>query len=94
MKMVMVKILGGIDLIAAFAFLMLIFGITPFVQFILFCAGLLVVKGLFIFTGDLLSFVDIFSSLVLLLSLFLTLPAILLWIPAFLLLAKGFVSFI
>ncbi|MBS3088761.1 hypothetical protein J4402_03190 [Candidatus Pacearchaeota archaeon] len=91
----LVKILGGIDLASALAFLMLIFGIDVFTQFILFCAGLLFLKGMFILTGEIiLSVIDIFASAMLLLSIFFSLPAILLWIPAFLLLAKGLESFI
>lgn len=90
----MVKILGGIDLLSSFALLMLIFGITPLLQFSLFCAAILLLKGMFVLTGDVLSAIDLFSSIILLLSIFLSLPSILLWIPAFLLLAKGFVSFL
>ena len=89
-----VKILGGIDLAASLAFLMMIFGAGVFIQFLLFCAGLLFMKGLFVFTGNALSIVDLFSALLLILAIFFPLPAILLWIPAFLLLAKGVVSFI
>jgi len=91
--MVLVKILGAIDLTAAVAFLMLVFGTGVFTPFIVFCAGLLFLKGLFVFTGDVLSVVDLFSSIVLFVSIFLNLPVVLLWIPAFLLLAKGIVSF-
>jgi len=87
-----VKLLGAIDLASALAFLLMTFGIDPFTQYILFCAGLLFFKGLFIFTGDILSGVDLFASLMLILSLFIALPAILIWIPTFLLLAKGVVS--
>lgn len=89
-----VKILGGIDLAAAIAFLMLIFGMSVFTPYILFCSGLLLLKGMFILGGDVLSVIDIFASILLIISIFLTLPAILLWIPAFFLLAKGVVSFI
>jgi len=89
-----VKVLGAIDLLSAFVFLMLIFGMHPFLQFVLFCAGLLLLKGLFVFTGDVLSFVDLFATLMLLLSIFFVLPTVLLWICAFFLLAKGFVSFL
>lgn len=92
--MVMVKILGALDIAAAIAFLLLIFGMHPWLQFILFCAGLILLKGLFILTGDVLSVIDVFAAILLVISLFATLPAVLLWIPAFLLLAKGFVSFI
>ena len=90
----LVKILGVVDIIAALSFLMLIFGIHPFLQIILFSSGLLLMKGLFILTGDVLSVIDLFSSLMLILSIIFTLPAVLIWIPAFLLLAKGFVSFL
>jgi len=92
--MVLVKILGVIDIISAITFLMLTFSMQPYFQLILFCAGLLLLKGMFIFTGDILSMIDLFSSIVLLLSLLFTLPAIILWVPAFLLLAKGIVSFL
>ena len=92
--MVFVKILGTVDLIASLVFLTLIFGITPYTQLVLFCSGLLFLKGLFILTGDVLSIIDLLSSLFLILSFWLALPALLLWTPAFLLLAKGIVSFL
>lgn len=91
--MVLVKILGGIDLVAAFVFLMLIFGIQPFLPLLLFSSGLLFAKSFFIFSGDVLSLVDLVASIVLLISIFISLPAVILWFPAFLMLAKGFVSF-
>jgi hypothetical protein len=87
------KILGGIDLVASLAFFMLIFGMDVATPFLLFTAGLIAVKGLFAFTGDVLSFVDLFSAFFLLLSIFFSLPSIFLWMPALLLLAKGVVSF-
>lgn len=89
-----VKLLGAIDLTASIIFLMLVFGISPFFQLTLFCAGILLIKGLFVLTGDVLSIVDLISSILLIFSLFLTLPAAILWLPAFLLLSKGFVSFL
>jgi hypothetical protein len=92
--MILVKILGGIDLISSLIFLMLIFGINPFFQIMLFCGGLLLMKSMFIITGEPLSIIDLVSSILLFLSIFLTLPALFLWVPAFLLLAKGIVSFI
>jgi hypothetical protein len=92
--MVLVKILGGIDIASALAFLMLIFGMDVMQQFLVFCAGLLFLKGMFIFMGDVLSAIDLVSALLLFLSIPFDLPAILLWIPAFFLLAKGVVSFI
>lgn len=88
------KVLGGVDLTSALVFLMLIFGFDVYLQFLLFCAGLLFLKGMFVFTGDVLSVIDLFASAILLLSIFFSLPVFLLWAPAFLLLAKGFVSFI
>ena len=91
----LVKILGGIDILSATAFLMLMFGIQPAFYFLIFCSGLLLVKGMFIFTGEIiLSLVDLISAVLLLLSIFLAIPAVLLWIPSLLLLAKGFVSFV
>lgn len=90
----LVKILGGIDVLSAIVFLMFVFGMHPFLYLILFCAGLLLLKGMFVFTGDVLSGIDLISSILLLLSIFFALPTVLLWVPAFLLLAKGFVSFV
>jgi len=93
--MVVVKILGAIDLLSSLAFLMLIFDMDVYLRFLLFCAGLLLLKGMFIFTGEVpLSIIDVFSSVILILSIFFTIFPILLWIPAFLLLAKGVVSFL
>lgn len=92
--MVLVKILGGIDIAAASAFFMLIFGVDVVPQFLVFCAGLLLLKGMFIFMGDVLSGVDLIAAFLLFISMAFTLPSVLLWIPAFFLLAKGFVSFV
>jgi hypothetical protein len=91
--MVLVRILGGIDMVSAIVFFSMIYGLTPPMQLMLFCAGLLMLKGMFIFTGDVLSLVDIFSSVCLTIAIIVTLPTTLLWIPAFFLLAKGLVSF-
>ncbi len=90
----LVKILGGLDLISAIVFLMIIFGLDPWTQLVLFCAGLLFLKGLFILTGEPLSVIDLVSSLTLIFSL-LWIPWMgLAWMLALLLLAKGIVSFI
>jgi len=67
----LVKNLGGIDLASALAFLLLVFGIDVFTQYIFFCVGLLPIKGLFAFKGDVLSLVDLFVAAILLLSLIL-----------------------
>lgn len=90
----LVKVLGAIDLAAAFAFLMMIFGLDVFTPYLLFCAGLLFLKGLFILMGDVLSFIDAAASIILVLSIFFGLPVFLFWTFAFLLLGKGIVSFI
>lgn len=92
--MVLVKILGTIDLVSSFVFLMLAFNMHPYFQVTLFCAGLLFLKGLFVFTGDVLSIIDLISSIVLIISIFFILPQSLIWILAFILLGKAFVSFI
>lgn len=92
--MLALKILGGIDLASAVAFLMLTFGMNVLPSYIMFCGGLLFIKGMFIFGGDLLSIVDVFSAIFLFLSLIIALPTILLWSPAFILLAKGVASFV
>jgi len=90
----LVKVLGSIDLVASVIFLMAIFGFDTNIKIVLFCAGLLLLKSLFILGGDVLSAIDLFSSVILVLSIFFALPAFLLWIPSFFLLAKGFVSFL
>jgi hypothetical protein len=87
--MILLKVLGGIDLIAAGTFLILIFGLTPPFQLTLFCAGLLLAKGMFIVIGDVLSVIDIFASLILLTSLFVLPGTLFLWLSACFLLAKG-----
>ena len=91
---IIVKILGCIDLAAALALLLLVFGMHVMPQYLLFCAGLLFLKSLFILSGDILSAIDLVSSIILILSLLFMLPVALLWIPAFLLLSKGVVSFL
>lgn len=90
----LVKILGGLDLLSALVLLMIIFGIEPWVQLVLFCAGLLFLKGLFILTGEPLSLIDLVSSLTLIFSLLWAPWMGFMWMLALLLLAKGMVSFI
>lgn len=92
--MVLVKVLGAVDIAAAVAFLMMIFGMDVFLQFVLFCAGLLLLKGLFVLSGDILSIIDLFAAFLLILSIFFTPFMVFLWIVAFLLLGKGFISFL
>lgn len=88
----LVKVLGAVDLVSSVAFLMLIFGIHVPLHFLLFCAGLLLMKGFFVFAGNVLSAFDILASLLLLLSLIFTPFLFLLWLSALFLLAKGVVS--
>ena len=88
----LVRLLGGIDIISSMTFLMLIFGITPPLQLLFFCAGLLLAKGFFVLTGDVLSVLDLCSALILLVRIFIALPILFLWLPAFFLLAKGVAS--
>jgi len=90
----LVKVLGALDMLAALTFLFIIFGITPFTQIILFCAGLLFLKGLFILTGEPLSIIDLLASATLIVAIFTTPWSFLLWILTLLLMAKGVVSFI
>ncbi|MDP4039115.1 MAG: hypothetical protein Q8P57_00865 [Candidatus Pacearchaeota archaeon] len=89
----LVKILGIIDFVASILLLMMTFGLEPFIPLMLFSAGLLLLKGMFIFTGDVLSVIDLISGGVLIIAIFFSIPSFLLWTPAFLLMAKGFVSF-
>lgn len=90
----LVKILGALDIASAIAFLMFIFGMDVFTAYLVFCGGILLMKGLFVVIGDVLSVVDLFSSLLLFSSIFFVVPLPLMWISAFLLLAKGVVSFL
>lgn len=89
-----VKILGGLDLIASVLFLMLIFGLDIPGRILFFCALLIFAKGLFILRGDVLSVLDLFAAIIMIIAIFFSLPSFLLWAPAFLLLAKGVVSFL
>ncbi len=88
------KLLGAIDLSAAIIFLMMVFGMDIFISVLLFCALLLLIKSLFIFSGDVLSFIDLFAALTLILSIIFPIFIFLSWIFALLLFAKSFVSFL
>ncbi|MSS74647.1 hypothetical protein EXS73_00325 [Candidatus Pacearchaeota archaeon] len=87
--MLILKLLGMIDLIGAGLFLLLVFGVAPPLQLVLFSAGLLLLKSMFILTGDPLSALDFIASMLLLISLIVSLPTLLVWTPALLLMAKG-----
>ncbi len=88
------KFLGVLDIFSALILLSLSFNANIVAIFLIFFGGILAVKSLFLFSGDLSSIIDLFSSFILFLSLFFSMPAFLLWILAFFLLQKGIVSFI
>ena len=90
----LLKILGLIDAVSCLCFLLLMFGITPALTLILFCAGLLGVKSLFLFSGDVLSIIDLFSAVILIFSIFFVPNIVFLWVPAFLLASKSIASFV
>jgi len=90
--MVIVKILGLIDILSAFLFLMMIFGMEVFIWLVIFCAFLLLIKGMFIFSGEMLSLIDLSAGLLLFLSIIFQPFTFLIWIASLLLVAKGFVS--
>jgi hypothetical protein len=89
-----VKILGSADILSSLVFLMLIFGMHPFIYLVMFCVAVLFLKGMFILSGNVLSLFDLIAAFLLVLSIFFAPPVFLLWICAFLLLAKGVVSFL
>ena len=89
-----VRILGAIDVICSLTLLCIIFGITPYSPLLLFCAGLLFLKGLFIFTGEPLSLIDLLASATFIFTIFMAPWSLLLWMLTLLLLAKGIVSFL
>ncbi len=88
----LVKLLGGMDLVAGLAFLLLIFGMIVPSSFLFFSAGFLLVKGS-VFFGDMLSKLDLVAAFILILSAFFVLPTIFLFPFIFLLMVKGTVSF-
>lgn len=90
----LVKLLGLIDLAAAGALLGMTFGMSIFLHYVLFCAGLLFIKGLFVLTGDFLSVIDIGASLLLIVSIWFVAPIAFYWIFTLLLLSKGVASFL
>ena len=83
-----------IDIFSALILLSLSFNANIMAIFLIFFGGLLFVKGLFIFSGDLSSIVDLLASIILFLSIAFSIPHFILWIFAFFLLEKGIVSFL
>ena len=92
--MVLVKILGLIDLIASIIFLGMIFSIPLPFQLIIFIGGFLVLKGMFVMSGNIFSGVDLIAAIILFISVFFTPTTIILWIFSLVLMAKGAASFL
>ena len=88
----LVRILGLIDICASIVLLAIIFSVPMPIQLLLFFGGLLFVKGLFIFKGDVLSVIDICASVILLVALFFTPWFAILWLFALMLISKGVAS--
>lgn len=89
-----VKILGGIDVISAVIFLALGLKMNLFYYFLFLFGVLLILKGFFIITGNLFSLFDFFAGIILILSIFYQFPILFLLIISCLLFAKGMASFI
>jgi len=87
------RVLGMVDLIGGMVFLLMAMNISVFWPLVLFSMLLIFTKGLFVFVGDKLSYVDLVLSLLLFLSLFFTLPGMIAGTGSLILLAKGFASF-
>jgi len=90
----LVKILGVLDLMAAFLIFVLSFGFHPPELLVTFFVVILLLKGGFILTGSIASGFDLLGALVLFLSLYYSLPQIAFFIPGLLILQKGFLSFV
>ena len=90
----LVKLLGGIDLVCGITFLLLVVQVDVYTRILLLCAMFLFMKGLLVFTGDVLSGVDIVASLLLLSAVIFSIPVLVLWIFALALFAKGGASFL
>ena len=88
-----IKILGAIDLVSSITLILLALGFK-WLPLIMFCAGFLLLKGMFIFTGDFLSVIDIVAFLILILSLLFVFPSAVLWFFALLLAIKSIWSFV
>lgn len=88
-----VKILGGLDIVVALMLLIAGFGFKlPFIV-IVFFGLLLLVKGL-LFVTTLASWFDILGALVLFLSLLFVFPSWIFFIPCLLIFQKGILSFL
>ena len=90
----LVKILGGIDVLASLVLLALSFGLGVPEKIIIVFALLLFLKGLFILTKSIASAFDLIAFIVLITTLFVILPQWIYLITAFLILQKGIFSFL
>jgi hypothetical protein len=88
-----VKILGLIDLVASITLFSIIFGISLPLQLIMFFGGILFMKSLFLFMGDVLSVFDLLSAIVFFVSFFVQPWTFLIWICSLVLITKGVASF-
>ncbi len=91
-KPMIVKILGVLDLLAAFLIFALSFGIGIPHWIIIIFIIILLAKGAFIFTGSIASVFDILAGVILIFGLFFALPQWIFFIPGILVLQKGILS--
>lgn len=94
LKLMIVKLLGAIDLIVGFMFIIISFGVDINNTWIIVGAVLIGVKGLFILTKNLVSLIDLIAAGILLLSMVVDIPRAILLIIGFFTLQKGFLSFL
>jgi hypothetical protein len=88
-----VKLLGFIDLLASISLFSIIFGVSLPLQVVMFFGGILFMKSLFIFMGDILSVFDLLSAIVFFVSFFVQPWTFLVWICSLVLMTKGIASF-
>jgi len=88
-----VKVLGIVDVCAALLLLGSLFGLPPILRINLFFGGLLLMKSLFILTGNIFSAVDLVSAIVIFVGIFFTPWTFLIWACSLLLMSKGVASF-
>lgn len=93
--MVLVKIMGIVDLLAAVLFwIFAFFGIIPKSGIMLIAFYLLIKGAVFLISADVASILDIVCSLLIFIALSFSLPKILVFIVVLFLLQKGFFSLV
>lgn len=92
--MVLVKVLGFVDLVAAIMLLCMVFSLELPLQLVMCVGGLLFVKSLFILTGDFLSVIDLVASLTLITGIFFTPWISLIGLLSLFLMSKSVASFL